>query len=150
MHDVPQVELVMQFGRPGARVAAIRVGVSADDFQGSKLYDGFDFELQPVGPDGKLVKKLGHLSVILYRFKAATRSGKGRELMRWHVPASRMINLWTGGFAGGRYRMKLALSARPRGKYVKMEGRFTTLDGWTFTELRTAGIDQPRYRWLRK
>jgi len=151
VQDLPRPDLVMQFGRPEARVAAIRVGVAADDFHGSKLYDGFDFELQPLGPDGRPVKKLGHLSVILYQFRARTLAGTGRELMRWHVPASKMVTLWTGGVAGGCYHMKLAWGARPRVKYVKMEVRFTTLDGMTYTELKTPdSLDQPRYRWLRK
>ena len=151
VREEPHPDIVKQFGRPGAPIAAIRAAASCEDFVGSKLYDGFDLEVQPVGPDGEPVKKLGHLSVIVYQFRASTLSGMGRELMRWHVPASKMVPLWTGAFAGGSYRMKLAWTARPRADYVKMEVRFTTLDGLTFTELKTPdSVDQPRYRWLRK
>jgi len=151
VRTLPHPDIVSQFGRPDAKVAGVRAAVAADDFHGSKLYDGFDLEVQPLGPDGKPVKKLGHLSVILYEFVANTRSGKGRELMRWYVPASDMVNLWTIAFAGGSYRMKLMWNARPRTDFVKMEVHFTTLDGLTFTELKTPDtVDQPRYRWLRK
>lgn len=150
-HETPTDELVKDFAEDNVPVSAVRADASADNFHGSRLFDGFDFELQPLDPQGKPVKRLGHLSVILCEFNINKLSAKGRELMRWHVPASRMARLWTEGSAGECYHMKLAWTVRPLTDYVRMDVRFTTLDGKTFTVLKTpSSIDQPRYRWLHK
>jgi len=131
-------------------VTAIRAVASADDFHGSKLYDGFDLTVQPLDNDLRPVKRLGSLTVVLYDFHPDTLSGKAGELMRWHVPVSRMRTFWKMGPIDAAYRMKLAWTMRPTCDYVKMEVRFATVDAKVFTKLLTAGIDQPRYRWLAK
>lgn len=139
------------FAEDAAEVVAVRASAAGDDFYGSKLFDGFDFMLQPVDARNRAVKKLGHLTVVLYAFEMNTLSGQGPELMRWHVPASRLHAFWQTSLVDGAYRMKLAWTRRPDIAHVKMEVRFTTLDARTHTKLITpSSIDQPRYRWLEK
>jgi hypothetical protein len=149
--ELPTQEQRKAFAEEETQVTALRVSTTPEDFYGSKLYDGFDFTLQPLDANDRVVRKLGHLDVSLYKFEAKTYSGEGPRLMTWHVPASRMVKLWREtGFDHG-YRMKLAWASRPMLDAVKMELRFETLDGDVFTRVVTAGsVDQPRYRWLLK
>ncbi|HUU43334.1 MAG TPA: hypothetical protein VMX57_06115 [Planctomycetota bacterium] len=147
----PTADQLRTFAGEDTEVVDIRAAALPDDFYGSTLFDGFDFTLQPLDATNHTVKKLGHLSITLYTFEASTFAGRGVELMRWHVPASRMQHLWETGFVDGSYHLKLAWTRRPDVDYVKMEVHFTTLDGKTFTTLITpSSIDQPRYRWLEK
>lgn len=151
VHDLPTVEQVQAFGEEPNPVVSIRAAASPDDFHGSKLFDGIDFVLQPLDAGNRPVRKLGHVTVILYQFDPDTLAGTGRELMRWHVSASRMRELWTDGGTDEGYHMKLGWTKRPTVKYVKTEVRFETLQGKRFTDLVMPGsIDQPRYRWLKK
>lgn len=139
------------FAEEGARVTALRVETAPEDFYGSKLYDGFDFLLQPLDAGDNVVRKLGHLDVALYTFSAKTYSGEGTRLMEWHIPASRMVKLWRESAFDRGYRIKLAWASRPMVDAVKMEVRFETLEGEVLTKIVTAGsVDQPRYHWLLK
>ncbi len=132
-------------------VSALRVAASPEDFYGSKLFDGFDLTVQPLDDSNRVVKKLGHLTATLYRFEGDTYSGEGEPLMTWSVPASRMLRLWAEKGIDRGYRMKLAWHVRPMVKDVKLDVRFETLDGKTFSKIISAGsVDQPRYRWLDK
>jgi len=139
------------FAEEAGVVTAIRVETAPEDFYGSKLYDGFDFLLEPVDAGDHVIRKLGRADVTLYTFNAKTYSGKGRGLLEWHVPASRMVKFWEDTGAGRGYHMKLAWASRPMVDTVKMEVRFETPEGEVFTRIVTAGsVDQPRYHWLVK
>ncbi len=147
----PTEEQIEDFAEEERPVAAIRMSADAMDFHGSKLFDGYDVVFQPLDSGERPVKRLGHLSVAFYEFDATTVHGKGFELMRWHVPASKMAELWQPGFVDEGYQMKFAWGERPIVRHVRMEVRFETLDGKVFTKLFTPeSPDQPRYRWLHK
>jgi hypothetical protein len=149
--DLPTDAERKAFAEEAGAVTAIRVETAPEDFYGSKLYDGFDLLLEPLDAGDKVVRRLGHVDVTLYTFNAKTYSGKGRRLLEWYVPASRMVKFWQETGVDRGYHMKLAWASRPTVDTVKMEVRFETLDGEVFTRIVTAGsVDQPRYHWLLK
>ncbi len=135
---------------PGA-VSVIRVTAAAEDFYGSKLYDGFDVLVQPLDAQDRPVKRLGSMTATLYRFDAEGYSGEGEKLIEWHVSARRMAGLWAEGGLDRGFRMKLAWDRRPMVEDVKLDVKFVTQDGKAFEKIISAGsVDQPRYRWLEK
>ena len=135
---------------PG-KISIIRVAASPEDFYGSKLYDGFDFTLQPLDAQNKVLKKLGSMTATLYRFEGDTLEGKGEKLLDWHASASRMAKLWVEMGIDRGYHMKLVWDRRAMVKDVNLEVRFDAVHGESFTKVISAGsVDQPRYRWLEK
>lgn len=141
----------VDFPEEPGKVSAIRVTASAEDFYGSKLYDGFDVLVQPLDAQNKVLKKLGGIAATLYRFEGDTYEGKGEKLLEWVVPYYKIEKLWVEKGIDRGYRMKLAWDRRPMVNDVKLEVRFETVHGESFTKVISAGsVDQPRYRWLEK
>jgi hypothetical protein len=148
--QTPWPDLTEAFGEAPLAVASIRASVSASDFYGNRLFDGFDLVVQPLERNDHPIRKLGRLTVVLHKFDPETLSGLGPELMCWHVEPARMVQLWKKTGIDEAYHMKLAWASRPSVNRVRMSIRFETPDGGDFTELRSEDIDQPRYRWLLK
>jgi hypothetical protein len=140
------------FREDNAIVSTVEVSWGPADWMGDKLYDGFEAVVCPLDAKHEPVRKLGGVEAVLYEFNVKTVSEKGREMMRWSVPAAMMKEAWSDPAnlgAGGGFHLRLAWSKRPTVDYMVLEVTFVTLKGEKFVVRKgPVSVDQQRYRWM--